>query len=280
MRFTYKIFYKDMVSLLPQTLNDICDHAKEQFPDECCGIILHTDTQEFVRPCRNIQNDMHKDDPDAYPRDARTAYIMHSDDLIAIHKEVETQHRQIKAFYHSHPNHEAYFSEKDKSDAMMWGEPAYPGVAYLVISIYDTKLTRFVARGPRVLLAMLNAIRKLLIPLMGYEDTIRVVKAFKWNEDTSTFIEVPVQTTPSGAMPMTALKVRLTIPPEKITEPIIYNIGQHFRVVTNIRRASVTEESGWVMLEIRGPSDEIERAIDYLKNINVQVEPVEGDVVQ
>ena len=67
MRFTHKIFYKDMVSLLPQTLNDICDHAKEQFPDECCGIILHTDTQEFVRPCRNIQNDLHKDDPDAYP---------------------------------------------------------------------------------------------------------------------------------------------------------------------------------------------------------------------
>ena len=51
-------------------------------------------------------------------------------------------------------------------------------------------------------------------------------------------------------------------------------------MVTNIRRANVTEESGWVMLEIRGPSDEIERAIDYLKNINVQVEPVEGDVVQ
>ncbi len=79
---------------------------------------------------------------------------------------------------------------------------------------------------------------------------------------------------------MTALKIRLTFPPEKITEPIIYKIGQHFQVVTNIRRANVTEEAGWVMLEMQGASDEIERAIDYLKNINVQVEPVEGDVVQ
>ncbi len=79
---------------------------------------------------------------------------------------------------------------------------------------------------------------------------------------------------------MTALKVRLTFPPEKITEPIIYNIGQHFQVITNIRRANVTEEAGWVMLEIRGESENIERAIDYLKNIKVQVEPVEGDVVQ
>ena len=237
-----------MVTLLPKTFNEICAHAKAQFPEECCGVILQADTQEFVRPCRNIQNEMHRDDPTAYPRDARTAYIMHPDDLISVHKEVETQHRPIKAFYHSHPNHEAYFSEKDKSDAMVWGEPAYPGVVYLVISIY--------------------------------EDTIRIVKAYAWDEVKSDFIEVVVQKAPSGAMQTASLKVRLTFPPEKITEPIIYYIGQQFRVVTNIRRANVTEESGWVMLEMRGASDEIERAIDYLKNIKVQVEPVEGDVVQ
>ncbi len=237
-----------MLTLLPKTFNEICAHAKAQFPEECCGVILHADAQEFVRPCRNIQNEMHKDDPAAYPRDAHTAYLMHPDDLIFVHKEIEAEDRSIKAFYHSHPNHEAYFSEKDKSDAMMWGEPAYPGVAYLVISIY--------------------------------EDIIRVVKAFAWDEVKSDFIEVPFQQTPSGGMQTASLKVRLTFPPEKITEPIIYNIGQQFRVVTNIRRANVTEESGWVMLEIQGASDEIERAIDYLKNIKVQVEPVEGDVVQ
>jgi len=79
---------------------------------------------------------------------------------------------------------------------------------------------------------------------------------------------------------MTSLRIRLTFPPEKITEPIIYNIGHQYKVVTNIRRANVTEEAGWVMLEILGPPEEIERAIDYLKNIKVQVELVEGDVVQ
>ncbi len=79
---------------------------------------------------------------------------------------------------------------------------------------------------------------------------------------------------------MKALKVRLTFPTDKITEPIIYNIGQQFRVITNIRRANVTEESGWVILEMQGTSDQLELAIEYLKNINVQVEPIEGDVVQ
>lgn len=79
---------------------------------------------------------------------------------------------------------------------------------------------------------------------------------------------------------MTSLRVRLTFPPEKVTEPLIYTIGHQYKVVTNIRRANVTEEAGWVMLEILGPPEEIERAVDYLKNINVQVELAEGDVVQ
>lgn len=79
---------------------------------------------------------------------------------------------------------------------------------------------------------------------------------------------------------MKTLKVRLTFPPEKITEPIIYNIGQQYRVVTNIRRANVTEESGWVVLEMQGKSEHLELTIEYLKAISVQVEPVEGDVVQ
>ncbi len=237
-----------MVTLLPKTLELICAHAKSVFPDECCGIILHNGKQEYVRQCRNIQNDLHKDDPVAYPRDARSAYVMHPDDLITIHKESESENLPIKALYHSHPNHEAYFSDKDKSDAIMWGEPVYPGVAYLVISIYD--------------------------------DSTRVVKAFTWNDAKSDFSDVPFQTSPSGALQNTSLKVRLTFPPEKITEPIIYNIGQQFHVVTNIRRANVTEDAGWVMLELLGASDEIERTIDYLKNIKVQVELVEGDVVQ
>lgn len=237
-----------MVTLLPNTLDEICVHAKTEFPDECCGVILQTESREFVRRCHNIQNEMHKEDPNTYPRDARTAYLMHPKDLISVHKEAYTENRPIKAIYHSHPNREAYFSDKDKEDAMPWGEPTYPGVSYLVISIY--------------------------------EEDVRGVKAFEWDETKTDFIEVPFQIPPSGGTLLRSIKVRLTFPPEKITEPIIYNIGKQFGVITNIRRANVTEESGWVMLEMQGTSDELERAIDYLKNIKVQVEPVEGDVVQ
>ena len=147
-----------MLTLQPETLSQICAHAKLEFPDECCGVILGADAQEFVRKCRNIQNELHQEDPDTYPRDARTAYVIHPDDLIAVHKEADTQQWQIKAFYHSHPNHAAYFSEKDKADATVWDEPAYPGTAYVVISVYDAE--------------------------------IRGVKAFVWDETARDFIEV------------------------------------------------------------------------------------------
>ena len=44
---------------------------------------------------------------------------------------------KLKAFYHSHPNHDAYFSDEDKAFASPFGEPTFPGTAQLVVAIYD-----------------------------------------------------------------------------------------------------------------------------------------------
>ncbi len=79
---------------------------------------------------------------------------------------------------------------------------------------------------------------------------------------------------------MASLRLRLTFPPNLITEPVLHNIGHQYNVVTNIRRANVTPETGWVALELTGDIDELERVVEHLKNMNVRVEPVEGDVVQ
>ena len=78
---------------------------------------------------------------------------------------------------------------------------------------------------------------------------------------------------------MASLRVRLTFPPERVTAPVVYNIGHQYEVVTNIRRANVTADEGWIVLEITGDADEIERVIEHLRHIRVQVEPVEGDLV-
>ena len=79
---------------------------------------------------------------------------------------------------------------------------------------------------------------------------------------------------------MASLRLRLTFPPDLITEPIIHNIGHQYNVVTSIRRADVTSDEGWVILEVQGDADELEGVVEHLKNMKVQVEPVEGDVVQ
>jgi molybdopterin synthase sulfur carrier subunit len=78
----------------------------------------------------------------------------------------------------------------------------------------------------------------------------------------------------------TKRKVTLFFPPELIKEPIIYNIGQRFRVITNIRSANVSENVGWVTLEIDGEEEEYSKALDYLKEIGVKVEPVERDIIE
>jgi molybdopterin synthase sulfur carrier subunit len=71
-----------------------------------------------------------------------------------------------------------------------------------------------------------------------------------------------------------------TFPLEKIKEPVIYHIGHRFKIVTNIRSANVTENAGWVTLEIDGEEEEYLKALRYLKDIGVKVEPVEKDMIE
>ena len=75
-------------------------------------------------------------------------------------------------------------------------------------------------------------------------------------------------------------RVKLTFPPQLIKEPVIYNIGHQFRVITNIRSANVSENVGWVTLEIDGEEEEYLKALDYLKKIGVKVEPVERNIIE
>ena len=56
---------------------------------------------------------------------------------------------------------------------------------------------------------------------------------------------------------MARRRVKFTFPTKLITEPVIYELGHRYKVVTNIRRADVREEMGWVVLELEGAEDEI-----------------------
>ena len=68
--------------------------------------------------------------------------------------------------------------------------------------------------------------------------------------------------------------------PKLVTQPVVYEIGKRFTVVTNIRQASVNEEIGLVSIELEGERAEIERAINWLEGIGVKVEPVEINTIE
>lgn len=75
-------------------------------------------------------------------------------------------------------------------------------------------------------------------------------------------------------------KVYLTFPESHIKDPLIYKAGHEYKVVTNIRSASVTDKIGIVALELTGNAEEIEGAIKYFKKNGVTVEPIELNVIE
>ena len=79
---------------------------------------------------------------------------------------------------------------------------------------------------------------------------------------------------------MVKRRVMLTFPEELVREPIIYNLGQQFKVVTNIRQAEVSEDRGLIVLELEGKEEEIEQGIAWMTSKGVRVDPVAGDVTE
>ena len=69
-------------------------------------------------------------------------------------------------------------------------------------------------------------------------------------------------------------------PPKLIQQPLIWQLGHKFKLITNIRQASVTDEIGIVCLEVDGRRDEVKAAIKWLEKIGVSVEPVEINVIE
>lgn len=151
-----------MVRLSAQSWDAICQHAQDSFPEECCGAILDRGGVEEVHRITNIQNAMHARDPHGYPRDATIAYFMDPKELLAVLNEVDDGRAELRAFYHSHPNHDAYFSAEDKARALFGDEPSYPDTAYLVISLYDRQ--------------------------------VRTIRAYKWEEEKKDFTETSLST--------------------------------------------------------------------------------------
>ena len=134
-------------SIRRASLDAIVAQAEREFPFECCGFIIGDESTEEVRPIANIQNRMHATDSAGFPRDARTAFLMEPKEHLAVMNEIDRRKLQLRVVYHSHPDHDAYFSPTDRAQACSFDpdEPDYPDTIYVVLSVRAGKFVRAAA---------------------------------------------------------------------------------------------------------------------------------------
>jgi proteasome lid subunit RPN8/RPN11 len=124
-----------------RVLNELCAHARETWPEECCGLVtgLWPGRYETVHRCRNEMTRLHRTDPVAHPRDGRRAFYMSELDYLRVRDEAEAQGQCVTAVYHSHVGAGAYFSELDQRFADQPLFP-FPQADHIVIALVEHKV--------------------------------------------------------------------------------------------------------------------------------------------
>ena len=130
--------------LTPEERELLAVQAATEYPFESCGVILARDGARRLLACRNVQNELHARDPEGHPRDARTAYYIDPADLLRIGR-LEGEGFTVAVIYHSHVDTGAYFSETDRRNALLGGEPSYPDSTYVVTSVMSGRVDAMAA---------------------------------------------------------------------------------------------------------------------------------------
>jgi len=75
---------------------------------------------------------------------------------------------------------------------------------------------------------------------------------------------------------MAKQQIMLYYPVELLSEPIIYTMSQEFNLITNIRQANITDEVGWMILELVGGDEDIADGIAWATSKGMRVDLVDG----
>lgn len=125
-----------MLILEAQQLDVVVRHSLAEYPRECCGIFLgdYSDGEwkvEKVLLARNLAAAATQD-----------RYLLDPMDRLRAEAEAKRESLSVVGFYHSHPDHDVYFSKTDleNSEEYLMGEPwVPPAYAYLVVSVQQGK---------------------------------------------------------------------------------------------------------------------------------------------
>ena len=99
-------------------LDEIVAHAREEAPNECCGMLAGGDgTATRIYRARNAEASPFR-------------YTIHPQDQIRIMTEIEERGEEVAAIYHSHTRTAPYPSQTDINFAANW-----PGVEWIIVGL-------------------------------------------------------------------------------------------------------------------------------------------------
>jgi len=129
------------VAIPGRILNELCAHALETLPEECCGLIVGDDQRRYreIARCRNDMSQQHRQDPVTYPRSGERAFFMNPHDYMEAQERARRRGERVTAVYHSHVGAGAYLSEMDLEYAENEFFP-FPDSDQFVVAVVDAKV--------------------------------------------------------------------------------------------------------------------------------------------
>jgi len=117
------------VSVPRSILNEMKTHARETYPDECCGFLIGGLPPSELESTRGISTLVRAQNE--FDGERRRRFLIRPEELRDMERRTEREGRAILGFYHSHPDHPARPSLFDQ-------EHAWPWYAYIVLSVTAT----------------------------------------------------------------------------------------------------------------------------------------------
>lgn len=105
-------------ALQPEAETEIRRHAREAYPNECCGALIARDGR-IVEAYRL---------PNTTNGETRRRFLIGPGDYRMAEARAGEQRAQLAGFYHSHPDHPARPSEHDLAQA-------WPNLTYIIVAV-------------------------------------------------------------------------------------------------------------------------------------------------
>lgn len=103
-----------MMYIAPDPWEAMVKHARETYPNECCGAMLGSidGDQKQVLAALPLDN--------AFDGAQATRYELRPEDLLAADRAARQRKMDLIGIYHSHPDCDAYFSKTDLQNSCPW----------------------------------------------------------------------------------------------------------------------------------------------------------------